>query len=285
MKIPEAAVERLFFLAALFCASLALFILVFMLVLGRPLLTGDFLPRLLTEPWLPDRGLYGILPMLVGTVSIALLALLLALPMSLGCAVLISVIRPPRFGPLLERVVEFLTGMPTVVIGFVGVFLLVPLLRENLDAGSGRCILAAAIGLAGLIAPTLILFFSDAFARVPAGWRQAAAALGCSRSQIFFRIILPHSLRGLASGVVLALGRAVGDTLIALMLAGNAVAVPHSVLSPARTLTAHIAMLFAADFESLEFKIIFACGLLLYLVSLLLTLLIRGLERRGRCRI
>lgn len=279
MKVPSAAVERLFFLAALLSASLSLFILLFMLVLGRPVFSGEFLVRLLTEPWLPDRGLYGISAMLAGSLAIAGLALLLALPLSLGCAVLIVVIRPPRFGPLLERVVEFLTGMPTVILGFVGVFLLVPLIRETLAGGTGRCILAAAVGLAVLISPTLILFFSDAFARVPTAWLRAAEALGCSRIQTFFHVILPHSLKGLASGVVLALGRALGDTLIGLMLAGNAVGMPHSPLDPARTLTAHIALLMAADFESLEFRIIFACGLLLYLVSLGLTLLVRSLDR------
>jgi phosphate transport system permease protein len=130
-----------------------------------------------------------------------------------------------------------------------------------------------------LISPTLILFFSDAFARVPTAWLRAAEALGCSRIQTFFHVILPRSLKGLASGVVLALGRALGDTLIGLMLAGNAVGMPHSPLDPARTLTAHIALLMAADFESLEFRIIFACGLLLYLVSLGLTLLVRSLDR------
>jgi phosphate transport system permease protein len=279
MNLSARAVERFFFFSALCGAAACLLILGFLLYLGRPVLRGDFLLHLLADPWCPDRGLYGIGAMLAGTLFIALLGLFLALPASLGSAILIAVFRPRFWGRLLEKTVQFMAGLPTVVLGFVGVFLLVPWLREHFEAGSGRCVLAAAIGLALLLTPTLVLFFCDAFRRVPKSWLRAGAALGCTRSELFFHIVLPHSRRGLAAGVILAFGRAVGDTMIPLMLAGNAVAAPSSPLAPARTLTAQIALLFAADFDSREFKIIFACGLLLYLISLTATLLVRALSR------
>ncbi len=276
---PAPAAEKLFFGAALFSASISLFILLFMVVLGLPLFKDGFFLRLFTDPWRPDHGLYGISAMIAGTLGVSFLALVLALPLSLGCAILISIIRPPVFGRLLEKTVQFMTGIPTVVLGFVGVFLLVPFIREQFGHGSGRCLLTAALVLAVLIAPTMILFFCDSFSRIPASWLRAADALGCTPMEKFRHVILPNSLQGLAGGTILAMGRAVGDTMIALMLAGNAVAAPHALLDPARTLTAHIALVVAADFDSLEFKIIFACGLLLYAITLAMTLLIRGLDR------
>ncbi len=284
MKPSVPAVEKVFFLAALFSASISVFILLFMVILGLPIFRDGFFLHLFTTPWMPDRQLYGILPMVVGTLAIAFLALALALPLSLGTAVLISIIKPPFIGHLLEKVVQFMTGIPTVVLGFIGVFLLVPLVREQFARGSGRCLLTAAFMLAVLIAPTMILFFNDSFSRIPASWLRAADALGCSPMQKFLHVTLPHSLKGLATGTILAMGRAVGDTMIALMLAGNAVAMPHSILDPARTLTAHMAMVIAADFDSLEFKIIFACSLLLYVITLAMTLFIRGLNwNTGEC--
>jgi phosphate transport system permease protein len=172
-----------------------------------------------------------------------------------------------------------MTGIPTVIYGFVGVFLLVPLMREVSGRGSGMGILTAALMLAVLVAPTMILFFLQGFDRVPPSWTNAATALGGSRVQVLTRIILPFSARSIVTGVILSLGRALGDTLVALMIAGNSTQVPGSLLDSARTLTAHIALVIAADFQSMEFKSIFLCGAVLYLITSLIILSIRMLER------
>jgi phosphate transport system permease protein len=178
-----------------------------------------------------------------------------------------------------------MTGIPTVIYGFVGVFLLVPVIRSMADAGSGFCILSASLLLSILISPTLILFFSESFERVPRSYLDAVDALGANRAQKFLFVILPNAWRGVLGGILLGLGRAVGDTLIALMVAGNAIGAPESVFDSARTLTAHIALIIAADFDSSEFRVIFAAGMLLYLFTLLLMLLVRilsgGLEKRA----
>jgi len=279
MKSSAPAIEKVFFLAAMISASISIIILVFMITLGLPLFKNGFFIQILTQPWAPDHQLYGISSMVIGTLAIAFLALLLAFPLSLGTSILISIIKPPLLSPLLEKIVQFMTGIPTVVFGFIGIFLLTPFMREQLSRGSGRCILSASLMLAVLIAPTMILFFTDSFDRIPKSWLTAADALGCNRMQKFLSVILPNSLKGLATGSVLAMGRAIGDTMIALMMAGNAVATPHSVLDPARTLTAHIAMVIAADFDSLEFRVIFACGLILYFITLVITLVIRSLNQ------
>jgi phosphate transport system permease protein len=127
-----------------------------------------------------------------------------------------------------------------------------------------------------MISPTMTLFFCDSFDRIPRSYLDAAEALGASPTQKLLYVILPSAKKGMLNGVILAMGRAVGDTLIALMLAGNAIQVPESVLEPARTLTAHIALVIAADYESPEFRSIFTCGVVLYLFTMAITMLVRS---------
>jgi phosphate transport system permease protein len=166
-----------------------------------------------------------------------------------------------------------------VIYGFVGIFLLVPLIREGFGGG-GMCVLAAVIVLAVLISPTMILFFSDSLLAVNPVYVQAAKALGANRVQRLLYVIMPKALGGMTSGFILALGRALGDTLVALMLAGNAIRAPHGFLEPARTLTAHIALVKAADFNSLEFRSIFACGIALYLFTTTAVVAVRFIDRK-----
>ncbi len=282
----ERIIESLLRAAALASASVSVLIFAFMAYLGYPLVENGRLGNLFTRPWLPDQGLYGIYPMIVGTLWIASLALLFGFPLSLGYAALIQLTmdRKSAFSRLLRKVAEIMTGIPTVVYGFVGIFLLVPFIRRWLGGGSGMCILSAALLLAVVISPTMILFFTDSFARVPREHLRVVDALGGRPAQKLLYVVLPRSLRGIICGLVLASGRAMGDTLIALMVAGNAVAVPGSVSDSARTLTAHIALVTAADFDSLEFRTLFACGIVLYLMTTLTVTTVGVLSRRGEAR-
>ncbi len=276
----ERAAQGIFALAALVSALLTGSIFGFLLFFGLPLLTGGRLTAILTQPWAPYQGAYGIAPMLAGTMAISLLAMSIALPLAMGCAMLISLSGPGPTGRLLRKAVAMMTAVPTVVYGFVGIFLLVPVVRQLFDHGSGMCVLAAGLMLALMVAPTMILFFCDAFARVPRDYGLAVLALGGTETEKLLYVTLPCAWRGVLTGTILALGRAIGDTLIALMIAGNAVRTPTSLLDSARTLTAHIALVFAADTESLEFKSIFACGLLLYLFTAVMVVGIRAAGRR-----
>lgn len=253
--------------ASFLCAAATLSVLGFMVLLAMPVVRSGLLWQILTDPWSPDHGQFGILSMMVGTVYIALLSLTLSFPVSLGCALFIRITHQTGPGRYLKRVVQFMTAIPTVVYGFVGVFLLVPVVRNLFSAGSGYSVLSAAIMLGFLISPTMILFFSQSFARVPKPYVDAVDALGGTPFQKLVHVILPQAWPGILTGLVLALGRAMGDTLVALMLSGNSVMRPESVLDSARTLTAHIAMVMASDFESMAFKTIFVCGGVLYLMT------------------
>ncbi len=253
--------------AAFLCAAVTLCVLGFMILLSMPVIKSGMIWNILTAPWSPDHGQFGILSMMVGTCYIAVLSLSISFPVSLGCSFFIQITHGKGPGKLLKKMVQLMTAVPTVVYGFVGIFLLVPVIRNLFSYGSGMSILSAAIILGLLISPTMILFFSQSFARVPKTYTDAVDALGGTSFQKLFYVILPHAWPGILTGLVLAFGRAMGDTLVALMLSGNSVMLPSSILDSARTLTAHIALIIASDFDSVEFKTIFVCGGVLYLMT------------------
>jgi phosphate transport system permease protein len=276
----HSAAERLFAAAAYLSAAITLLVFVFMLALGLPTIREGQLLQTLWGGWAPLEGSYGIRPMIVGTLAIATLGLAIAVPLSLGCAAFVIVTAPKGAARLIRPLVQFMTAIPTVIYGFVGIFLLVPFIRKLASGGAGFSILSAAIMLAVLVAPTMVLFFADGLARIPRSQCLAVTALGGSPVQRLVYLMLPQAWPSLLAGLVLGFGRAVGDTMIGLMLAGNAVAVPTSLFDPARTLTAHIALIIAADFDSLEFRTLFICGLTLYLTTTLAVMAMRRISVR-----
>jgi len=272
--------EKLFFLSAFLSCVITFSILGFLLIPGLPLFwEGNFF-AIMTQPWAPDSNQFGIYPMIAGTIAISLLTIIFAFPLSLGCATLIHLENKSKSGRFIRKTVEIMTGVPTVIYGFVGIFLLVPLMRDFFHAGSGMCVLTAALMLTLLVSPTMILLFCDSFARVPKSYGDAVMAMGGTPTQQFLYITLPSSKSGIITGVALASGRVIGDTLIALMIAGNAVQVPGSPLDSARALTSHIALVFAADYNSPEFKAIFACGIFLYMFSSIIALIVHFTRNR-----
>ena len=275
----ERAVRRALSLAALIAGSISALIFFFLFYFSLPILSSGLIGEFLTRGWDPDRGVLGIFPMIVGTVYIAGLAMIWVTPIGIGLAALIQVFAPKPLSKILRWTVEFMTGIPTVVYGFAALFFLVPAMRKIFSYGTGLSVLTASVMLALLVLPTITLIAQDRLATVPKSQVLAALSLGASRMETFLYVLLPGAWRGLISAVVLGGGRAVGDTLIALMLAGNAVALPGSLLDAARTLTAHIALVTAADYESLSFKAIFVCGLVLFVFAGSNIVLLRFLER------
>jgi phosphate transport system permease protein len=267
MTMKQTLIPAAFFFAALVCAFVTLAILGGMVVLAYPMLLDGRVWAMLVSSWLPDQAVFGLLPMVLGTLWIALSALGISLPLSFGVSYFIVLLHPRGPGAWVKQGVEMMTAVPTVIYGFVGIFLLVPLVRQMFASGSGLCILSAALVLGILISPTLILFFVQSLSMVSQADVNTAYALGALPVQTFFYVLLPQAWKGMATGIILAFGRAMGDTLIALMLSGNSVAFPASILDPARTLTAHIALVIAADFDSMPFKSIFISGICLYIMT------------------
>ena len=269
---------HIFRLAAVGCAFLTIAVFGMMLYLGWPLLSSGQFVVLLTQEWLPGQELYGIYPMLAGSFTIAVLSLFLSLPISLGTAFIATTLAPGRLRKVVMVMVRFMAGIPTVIYGFVAVFVLVPFMREQLSGGSGFNILTASIVLALLIAPTMIVFFVNGLGNVEKSYCLAVDALGGRPVQKLLYLLLPQAWPTVIAGVIMGFGRAMGDTLISLMLAGNSIAIPEGVMDSGRTLTAHIALVIAADFASMEFRSIFACGLVLYIFSVIAVVLLRRLS-------
>ncbi|WP_240744257.1 PstC family ABC transporter permease [Desulfopila sp. IMCC35006] len=277
MNIRPGFSVHIFRLAAFGCAFLTIAVFGMMLFLGWPLLSSGQFFVLLTREWLPSQEIYGIYPMIAGSMTIALLALCLSLPISLGTAFVAATLAPRRLRKVVLVTVRFMAGIPTVIYGFVAVFLLVPFMREQLAGGSGLNILTASMVLALLIAPTMIVFFVNGLGNVARSYCLAVDALGGKPVQKLLYLQLPQAWPTVLAGIILGFGRAMGDTLISLMLAGNSIAIPRGVFDSGRTLTAHIALVLAADFASMEFKSIFACGLVLYIFSVIVVILLRYL--------
>lgn len=269
-KLPRA----LLFGSTMISASAGIAVFIFMVVLALPIITNSQFLSILTDPWSPNHGTFGIYAMVVGSVYISSLSLIISLPISIGSALFITLFAPKKLAKILDGIIRLMTAIPTVIYGFVGVFFLVPIVRQ-LGDGSGMAVLTASCMLALLIAPTMIIFFLQSFRNVPASYLSAVDALGATPLQRVIHVIIPGAWHGMLTGIILAFGRAMGDTLIALMLSGNAVSLPTSLFDSARTLTAHIALVIAADFESIEFKTIFICGIILYLITTLGLILVR----------
>ncbi len=267
--------EYTFLTAAVFSGMLTAAVFCFLFYFGLPLLQSGQLADLLFSSWSPGKGLYGIYPMLLSSLTLASLSMLISFPVSIGCSFIITALAPIRLRRVLLAMIRVMTGIPTVVYSFAALFFLVPLMRNLIGHGSGMSILTAAPVLALVIAPTMILFFVNSFNKVSPRFTLAAEALGCTKIQKILYVILPQAWPGVINGVLLGFGRAMGDTMVSLMLAGNSTAVPEAVTDSARTLTAHIALVLAFDFDSMEFKSIFVCGLCLYLLTASLMLLFR----------
>lgn len=258
-------------------------ILAFLLWFSLPLASGGQLGTLLSWRWRPLQGEFGILPMVAGSLCLGSSAMLLAFPLGLGVCCFAHGVGPAWAARPLMAAIRLMTSVPTVVYGLVSVFLLVPTLRAGFS-GSGFSWLAALLTLALLVLPTIVLLVDQQFVQISAQVRLTAAALGFSRSQELLRLIVPLSWRGLAAAATLGFARAVGDTLIPLMLAGNAVQLPHSLLDALRTLTAHIALVVATDSQSAAYQSLFACGLILFVLSIAVNLALHRLRARGERR-
>ncbi len=231
----------------------------------------DFSEFLTSTEWRPSsvvRPQYGILAMLVGTVSVTTLAMLIAVPLGLGAAVYVSEFCQGRFREVLKIVIELLAAIPSVVWGFVGYMVIGPVLINTTGAAVGVNLLNGGLILALMSVPIIVSVGEDALKAVPDSYREAALALGASRWEIVYRVLFPAAKNGLLAAVLLGVGRAIGETMAVLMATGHAVQIPYSLLDPIRTLTATIASeLGEAVAGDAHYRVLFLIGLVLFAVT------------------
>jgi phosphate transport system permease protein len=267
--LVETLIESWLFVAAMISAIAVGAILFFLIYFAWPIFHEDHFWKLLSWYWRPFQNQFGILPMVAGSVLLGISSMLLAYPMGIGVCCCVYGLGPRWLSGFTLTIVRIMTSVPTVVYGFVSVFLLVPFLREFFYHGSGFSWLAATLTLSLLVLPTVTLIVNAQFELFDPEIRLATTALGFSPIKQLIWVVIPASYKGLLAAAVLGFGRAVGDTIISLMVSGNSPQFPHSMLDSIRTLTAHVALVVSTEAGSMAYNSLFAAGIMLFGVSAL----------------
>lgn len=276
----EKGMQAVFLIAA--CASIIAVILicVFLFANGIPAMKKiglfDFL---LGETWRPSNDIYGIFPMIMGSLYVTAGAIIVGVPIGILTAVFMAKYCSKRIYPILKPAVELLAGIPSVVYGFFGLVVMVPLVRD-LFGGNGNSILTASLLLGMMILPTIIGVTESALRAVPSMYYEGALALGATKERSIFAVVLPAAKSGVMAGVVLGIGRAIGETMAVIMVAGNQPRMPRGILRGVRTLTTNIVMEmgYAAD---LHREALIATAVVLFVFILIINFCIALMKRRS----
>ena len=226
---------------------------------------------------------FGIWPMIMGTLFVTLGALMIALPLGLATALFLAEVADIRIRNIVKPLIELLAGIPSVVYGFFGLIVIVPLIQKVFHLDVGETVLAGSIVLGIMALPTIVTIAEDALRTTPRSLKEASLALGATRWQTLRMVTIPYAKSGISTAVILGIGRAIGETMAVLMVTGNASNVPHSFLVPARTLPATIAAeLGEAPFGGLHFRALFALGIVLFLFTIMVNLTVAYIRNRER---
>lgn len=268
----------------LFCACVSilavLLICVFLFANGIPAMKEiglfDFL---MGRQWKPNNNIYGILPMILGSIYVTAGAIVIGVPIGILVAVFMTRFCPKWLYKILKPAIDLLAGIPSVVYGFFGLMVIVPMIRD-IFGGSGTSMLAASIVLGIMILPTIISVSESAIRAVPESYYEGSLALGASHERSVFRVILPAAASGVMAGVILGVGRAIGETMAVIMVAGNQAALPRGLFSGVRTMTANIVleMGYAAD---LHREALIATAVVLFVFILIINVPFSVLKRRS----
>jgi phosphate transport system permease protein len=279
VEIREKIIEKIFLLIALSSISILALIAIFIFGEGLPLIWKIGLKAfILGERWVPSKGSFGILPMIVGSFWVTSGALLLGIPLGLACAIFLCEWTPPLAGVFLRPAIQLLAAIPSVIYGFWGLIVLVPLIRNYLG-GPGLSILSGSLILGFMILPTIISISEDSFKALPPSYKAGALALGATHWQTIWRVLIPAARSGIVASVILGMGRAIGETMAMIMILGNAVKMPTSFLDSARTLTTNIGI--EMGYASGDHReALFATGIVLFFIIMILNSLAIFLSRR-----
>ena len=248
-------------------------IFLFLLLEGLPALQQVEFSSLFSTRWYPIESYYGVLPLIGGTLIITIGATLIAVPFGVGVAIYLAEIAPRWIRELLKPFIEILAGLPSVVLGFLGMLVLSPFLRELLDLPTGLSALTGSVLLGGIAIPTVISVAEDALDAVPKSYRDASLAMGATEWQTIWRVTLPAARSGVLTAIMLGVGRAIGETMTVMMVTGNAAIMPKGLkdlFSPVRTMTATIAAEMGEVANgSTHYHVLFLIGIILFLISLI----------------
>lgn len=281
MLIRVAGFSAIFFVALIF---------LFLLREGAPGFFQVSLGNLFGQRWYPTEELFGTWPLIVGSLLVTAGAVVLALPLGLATAIFVRELAPNWLREILKPLIEVLAGIPSVVLGFLGMVAITPLVRRYLGMPTGLTAFSGALMLGYMALPTIISVAEDAIDAVPTEYRDGALAMGATHWQTIWRVVLPAARSGIIIAVMLGIGRAIGETMAVMMVTGNAARVPHewnALFLPVRTMTATIAAEMGEVAQgSTHYHVLFAIGILLFVITFAVNavasvVIIRGGPRRG----
>ena len=277
--LKEQAIKTLFFCTASFAVIVVAFILLFLVQDGYPAFAQvGLIDFVFGMTWAPTAAepLYGIYPLIIGTLLVTLGAMVFSVPLSIGCAIYISELASPRVKQITKPAIELLAGIPSVVYGFFGLIILTNFIRVTFDLPTGETWLAASVLLGIMALPTIISVSEDAISAVPREFKEGSLAIGATRWQTISRVIVPAALSGIAAAIILGIGRAVGETMAVMMVAGNAAIIPDpiwNILSPVRTLTGTLGIeMGEVAVGSEHYSALFGVAVVLLLITLIINL-------------
>ena len=277
--LKEKSIKTVFFFTAFFAVIVVTFILFFLLRNGLPIFSQvGILQFLLGPDWAPTAAvpLYGIFPLIVGTLLVTLGAMVFAIPLSIGCAIYISELASPRMKNILKPAIELLAGIPSVVYGFFGLIVLTNFIRVSFNLATGETWFAASVLLGIMALPTIISVSEDAISSVPNEFKEGSLAIGATRWQTISRVLVPAALSGIAAAIILGIGRVVGETMAVLMVAGNAAIIPDpiwNIFSPLRTLTGTLGIeMGEVSVGSDHYSALFGVAVVLLIITLIINI-------------
>lgn len=235
--------------------------------------------------WYPtsEPPKFGLIPLLLGSLLVTIGAIAISVPLGIACAIYISEVAPRWAKEILKPVMELIAAIPSVVLGFIGLMVLVPAIKQVFHLPTGLSALAGSITLAFMALPTITSISEDALTALPRDYKEASLALGATHWQTIYRVLLPAAKPGILAAVMLGLGRAIGETMAVLMVTGNAAVIPHSFLQPVRTMTATIAIEMGEIVQGgLHYRALFAIGLLLFIITFAVNLVADWVIQRQR---
>lgn len=288
----EFAIESLIRVLGLSSIGFVLLIFLFLLKEGLPTFFEVAPENLFGTRWYPTFDLFGTLPLILGSLLVTVTAIAIALPLGVATAVFVREVSPGWAREILKPMIEVLAGIPSVVLGFFGMTILAPLVREGLGAPTGLTAFTGGLILAYMALPTIISVAEDALDAVPKSYRDAGLAMGATQWQTIWRVVVPAARSGILTAVMLGMGRAIGETMAVMMVTGNAARMPltlDSLFRPVRTMTATIAAEMGEVARgSTHYHVLFGIGIILFVITFLLNLIAASAifkkRRRGGLR-
>ena len=280
-KIKETGMKILFLITACTSILAVALICIFLFANGLPAIAKvGPLKFLLGTDWTPLSNEYGIFPMIVGSIYVTAGAIVIGVQIGILCAIFMAEFCPRRLYKILKPAIELMAGIPSIVYGFFGLVVIVPIMQD-LFGGSGKSVLTASILLGIMILPTIIGVAESAIRAVPRSYYEGALALGATHERSVFKTVVPAAKSGITAGVILGIGRAIGETMAVMMVAGNQPVVPDSIFSGVRTLTTNIVMEMGYA-QDLHREVLLATAVVLFLFILIINLTFSLIKRKDQ---